>query len=75
MPRRIRIPDRVIVHERVPIPGLRPLRGHGDDRIGLGEPAERGVHPTRREPVDAKFGLVALPCKLVVGAEIAQSVP
>ena len=75
MPRRIRIPDRVIIDERVPIPGLRALRGGGDDGVGGGETSQRGVHPARVEEVDSEAGFFALTCELVVRAQVAESIP
>jgi hypothetical protein len=42
MPRRIRIPDGIIIDERVPIPGLRALRGGGDEGVGREEPSQQG---------------------------------
>ena len=70
MPRRIRIPDGIIIDKRVPIPGLRPLRGSGDDRIGRHETSQRGVKPARLEEVNpSQRGLFPLSRKLVVGGE------
>ena len=74
MPRRVIIADRIIVHERVAVPGLRPLRGRGDDRVGGCEPSQRGVEPTSAEEVQSKRGFLALTGELVVRAEIAAKV-
>ena len=35
MSRRVIIADRIIIHERVAVPGLRPLRGGGDDGVEI----------------------------------------
>lgn len=75
MPRRIRIADGIIIDKRVPIPGLRPLRGGGDDRVGLEEASQRAVVPTRLEEVNAEAGFLALSRKFVVRVEIAVSIP
>ena len=56
MPARIRIPDGIIVDKRVPIPGLRPLRGGGDDRVGREEASQRAVIPACVEEVNAGAG-------------------
>ena len=72
MPRRVRIPDRVIIHVRVPIPGLRALRPRGDDGIGLCESAQRRIEPARLEEIDSETGFLPLTCKFVVGVQIAE---
>ena len=67
--RRVIIADRVIVHERVAVPGLRPLRGGGDDGVRGGETSQRGVEPASYEEVKSQAGFLALTGELVVRAE------
>ncbi len=70
MPRRIRIADGIIIDKRVPIPGLRPLRGGGDDGVGRHEPSQRRVKPARLEEVNpSQRGLFPLSREFVVGVE------
>ena len=70
MPRRVVISDGSIVDKRIPIPGLHPLRGGGDDRVGRHEPSQHGVKPARLEEVNpSQRGLLPLSRKLVVGVE------
>ena len=74
MPRRVIIADRVIIHERVSVPGLRPLRGRGDDAIRRGETSQRGVEPTSVEIINSEAGFFALTGEFVVRAEGVRSV-
>jgi len=71
MPCRIRVPDRIIIHIRVPIPRLRALRSSGDNGVGRSEPANRRVKPARAVKIKPKLGLFPLTGELVVRAEIA----
>jgi hypothetical protein len=43
MPRRIRVPDRIVVDIRVPVPGLHTLRLERHDGVRLDESAQRAV--------------------------------
>ena len=73
---RVVIPDRVIIDKRVPIPGLRALRGRGDDAVRREETSQRGVKPARLEEVNpSQRGLFPLSRKLVVGIETSESIP
>jgi hypothetical protein len=74
MPGRIRIPDRIIIDKRIPVPRLRALTPGRHNRVGLREAAQRGVEPARVEEVNAETGLLALTGELVVRAEIAERV-
>ena len=74
MPRRVVIADRVIIHERIPIPCHRPLRGRGHNRIRLRETAQRRIHPTRLEPVNSQAGFLALTGEPIVGVERAGQI-
>ena len=67
MSRRIRIPDRVIVHKSKSIPRLCALTAGRHNRVGLRETAQRRVKPTRLEPIDSKTRLLALPGESIVG--------
>jgi len=71
MPRRIRVPDRVIIHIRIPIPRLRALRLCRNNGVGRSESANRRVKPARAVKIKPKLGLFPLTCKFVVRAEIA----
>jgi hypothetical protein len=75
MPRRIVIPDRIIIHKTVSIPCLCPLRPGRDNAIRLGKAVKITVVPARVEIVNSKFRFITLPCKMVVRAEIAVSIP
>ena len=66
MPTRIRIPERIIEHIRIPVETLRIGRA-GHKRIRLDEAPQRGVVIARVVVHQAKAGLVALPGKGVVG--------
>jgi hypothetical protein len=74
VPRRIRIPDRIIIHIRVPIPGLRTLRPGRDNGVGRSEPANRRVKPASAVKIQPKLGLFPLTRKFVVRAERAGGV-
>ena len=74
MSRRIIIPDRIIIHERVTVLCHRPLRGRGHNRIRLREPAQRAVVPASVKEVDSKFCLFPLPGEVIVRAEAAKSI-
>ena len=68
--RRVIVPDRIIIHIRVPVPRLDSLRGR-NHRIRRKESPQRAVVPARIEEVDSQRGLLSLTCKLVVRAERA----
>ena len=70
----IRIPDRIIVDVRIPIPGLRALCPGRDDGIRLGESPNRRIEPARAVKIKPKLGLFPLTSELVVRAERAGGV-
>jgi len=75
MSRRVVIPDRIIIHIRVPIPRLCTLRPGRDNGIRRNESSQRAVVPASAVKIKPKLGLFPLTGELVVRAEIARSIP
>jgi len=71
MPRRVIVPDRIIIHIRVPIPRLRALRLCRDNGVGRKESPQRAIVPARAIKIKPKLGLFPLTGELVVRAERA----
>jgi hypothetical protein len=74
MSRRVVISDRIIIDKRVPIPGLRPLRGGGDNGIELGKAVKIRIIPACVEEVNSEAGFLALTREFVLCAQVAERV-